>query len=343
MSQNPGPWGQPPTPNQPPMPGQPQPGGQPQPHYPQQGFPQGGGSPQQGGPGGGYVPQNPVPQTGFPQQGFPQQGGFPQSGLGGGGYGQGPQGPHGFGPQPGGPAKKSGALIIGIVVAGLVLLVAVGGIILALTGKGSDQPTVTVTPNTQAPDPNPTTEEPDPNQTSEAPDPDPTSTEPKPDPTTTKADPDPPSADAVDLGNGVSLTPAFGWEVREKNKGIAQLSNGTEVYLGQAAKLEAGTNPGQLCTAWHKQIAEQFSSPKYSEPESIDLGSKKLKGANCSAQVTASTGQGTTEIMLFSVVSVRTDGLGVVGTAYFTKATDVETLNKDFTTMTNSMLKGQAG
>ena len=46
--------------------------------------------------------------------------------------------------------------------------------------------------------------------------------------------------------------------------------------------------------------------------------------------------------MLFSLVSVRqSDGVTVLGTAYFTPNADTQQLNKDFSAMVNSMLQGQ--
>jgi hypothetical protein len=45
---------------------------------------------------------------------------------------------------------------------------------------------------------------------------------------------------------------------------------------------------------------------------------------------------------VFSIVSVRTDGLTVVGTAMFPLNENADQLNKDFLAMVNSMLKGQA-
>ena len=55
-----------------------------------------------------------------------------------------------------------------------------------------------------------------------------------------------------------------------------------------------------------------------------------------------SSGQGSATIFLFSLVSVRpSDGVTVIGTAYFTQAANADQLNKDFATMINSMLKGQ--
>ena len=55
-----------------------------------------------------------------------------------------------------------------------------------------------------------------------------------------------------------------------------------------------------------------------------------------------SSGQGSATIILFSLVSVRTsDGVTVIGTAYFTQDANADQLNKDFATMINSMLQGQ--
>jgi hypothetical protein len=46
---------------------------------------------------------------------------------------------------------------------------------------------------------------------------------------------------------------------------------------------------------------------------------------------------------LFSLVSVRqSDGVTVIGTTYFTPNAGTDQLNKDFTTMSDSMLRSQA-
>jgi hypothetical protein len=59
--------------------------------------------------------------------------------------------------------------------------------------------------------------------------------------------------------------------------------------------------------------------------------------------VTVSGGQGTTKLFLFSLVSVRqSDGVSVIGTAYFTPDVDTAQLNSDFSSMMNSMLRSQA-
>ena len=317
--------------------------------------PQGGYPPQ--GPGGGYPPAGqggypqPQPTPGYP----PQQGGYnpqgsypPQRGY----LPQGPPGGYGQQPPPGGygqvggippgggfppPGKKSPGLIIGIVVAAIVLLAAIGGIMMVLNRDSSDQPPpVSITPTNTAPP----TEQPTPGPTGR-----PTTAAPTdgPQPTPSETGGQPPTGSAVDLDNGISLTPASGWEVQKTGKGVAQLSNGQSVFLGQVIQAEANTNPAQLCDAWHRKVAEGTSNGKFQDPKSTDVGTSKLRAASCVAQVTVSNGQGSTAVLLFSLVSVRTDdGVTVIGSASFPPNADTNQLNTDFTTMINSMLRSQA-
>jgi hypothetical protein len=312
--------------------------------------PQGGYPPQ--GPGGyppqqpaGYPPQQPVgypPQPGYPPQqpgggGYPPQGAYTPQPPGGyppqqpGGYG--PQGPAAGGPGPQrGPAKKSPVMIIAIVAAAIVLIAAVGGIIMVLTrGGGGNQPEVTITPS----QPVPPTEQPTTEPTGQ-----PTTQEPQPTPTETSQ---PPTGGAINLGNGIELTPANGWEVKKTGENVAQLSDGKNVFLGQSLQISQSTNPSQLCDAWHRNVAEGTSNGKFQDPKDAEVGTTRLKAATCVAQVTVSGGQGTTKLFLFSLVSVRqSDGVTVIGTSYFTPNADTDQLNKDFTLMINSMLKSQA-
>ena len=55
--------------------------------------------------------------------------------------------------------------------------------------------------------------------------------------------------------------------------------------------------------------------------------------------MTVANGGSSADVLIFSLVSIRTDGLTVVGTVYFTKNADIPQLNKDFATMVNSMLR----
>lgn len=326
-----------------------QPGG-----YPQQGgYPQGG-YPQQGSQPQGAQPQGAQPQGSYPQGGYPPQGGYapqggyqqpnatysgpfqgqPQGGYpgqGGGGYQPPPAGPGPTGQSP----RKSTGLIIGIVVAAVVLLVAVGGIIMALGGGDDDEPVSTITPSAPTtPTAEPTTEptqEPT-QQPSSAP---PSSSQPTDQPT------EKPAGDAIDLGNGITLTPVSGWQTKSKNTGGAQLTNGRDVFVGIAAKVPKGSNPGQTCDAYHRDIAKSYTNGKFADPKPVDLRSPKLSAATCTAQVTIANGGNAVQVYIVSLVSIRTDGLAVVGSLYFTADSDTKQLDKDFATMVNSMLKGQ--
>jgi hypothetical protein len=275
---------------------------------------------------GGYPPQQPggyPPQGGYlPQQvgGYPPQpppGGYPpqQPGIGGTGT-------------PGAPAKKSPVMIIAIVAAAIVLLAAVGGIIMVLTRGGEDQPDVTITPS----QPVPPTEQPTPEPTGRS-----TTAGPQPTPTS-----QPPTRGAINLGNGIELRPAAGWDVKKTGENVAQLSDGKSVFLGQSLQVSQSTNPGQLCDAWHRNVAEGTSNGQFQDSKDANVGTSSLKAATCVAQVTVSGGQGTTKLYVFSLVSVRqSDGVTVIGTAYFTPNVETEQLNKDFTSMVNSMLGSQ--
>ena len=319
--------------------------------------------PGQWGPQGSYPPQGPggyPPQQpgGYPQQqpaGYPpQQPGYPPQQPGSGGYppqggyapqpppgGYPPQQPGGYGPQgptaggtgaPGAPQKKSPIMIIAIVAAAIVLLAAVGGIIMVLTrGGGGEQPDVSITPS----QPVPPTEQPTPEPTGQ-----PTTQEPQPTPTEPGQ---PPTGGTINLGNGIELTPAGGWEVKKTGENVAQLSDGKSIFLGQSLQISQSTNPGQLCDAWHRDIAEGTTNGKFQDSKDADVGTARLKAATCVAQVTVSGGQGSTKLYLFSLVSVRqSDGVTVIGTAYFTPNVDTDHLNQDFTSMINSMLRSQA-
>jgi hypothetical protein len=223
------------------------------------------------------------------------------------------------------------------VVAAVVLLVAVGGIIMAL-GGGDDEPVSTITPS---PQPTPT-ENPSSEPSTE---PSTQPTEPSSAPSTNQPSDKPtqaPSGDTVDLGNGVKLTPAPNWQVRSEKGGAAQLVNGRDIFIGIVAKLPADSNASQTCDAYHRDIGKEYTNSKFAEPKKVDLGTKKLSGATCSAQVTVANGGSAIQVYIFSLVSIRTDGLTVVGSLYFTEDSDTTSLDKDFTAMVNSMLKGQS-
>lgn len=253
------------------------------------------------------------PRQGHPQPGHPQQ---PAPGYR-------PVGPSGA------PPKKSPLLIIGIVIAAVVALVAIGGIAIGLGSGDEAPPATTITPGPQTPPPDEPSSDP--------------STSPSGEPSDGSTPGGGGSGSAIDLGHDVSLTPADGWDVRKQTTSLAQLGDGKNVFIGQTVALDAGTNPGQVCTAWHKQLAQTEGGGKLSTPKTVDGGAEELQAATCSAQVTASSGQGSSELLLVTVVSVRSsDGLTVLGTVAFTASADEDQLQKDFSAMSNSMLTSQA-
>ncbi|HKF87394.1 MAG TPA: hypothetical protein VKB85_04910 [Propionibacteriaceae bacterium] len=284
---------------------------------------------------GGYPPQ---PPGGYPPQGQPgsypgQPGGYnPQGGYPPGAY---PGASAGYPPGAGGPPpKKSRATIIGIVAAAVLLLAAIGGVILVLTQGGDTQPDATITPT-------PTAE-----PTAEAPSAQPTSASPsgrQSTPLQPTGGPNPvPSGEAISLDHGISLTPADGYQLEKSGTGYARLSNGDQLFLGQAIAVDPGTNPEQLCDAWHRKITEGQANGQFGNPETADLNTKNLEGATCTGMFTASNGSGSQDVVVFSLVSVRSDGVTAIGTMYLSKDADSDQLNKDFTAMMNSMLQDQA-
>jgi hypothetical protein len=153
-------------------------------------------------------------------------------------------------------------MIIAIVAAAIVLLAAVGGIIMVLTRGGEEQPGVTITPS----QPVPPTEQPTSEPTGES-----STAEPQPTPTQTSQRP---TAGAIDIGNGVQLKPAGGWQVTKTGENVAQLSDGNSVFLGQSLQISQSTNPGQLCDAWHRDVAEGTSNGKFQDAKDANVGTR---------------------------------------------------------------------
>ena len=103
------------------------------------------------------------------------------------------------------------------------------------------------------------------------------------------------------------------------------------------------TNPGQLCTRGIGMSPRARRTASSRSRRTSDLGTTKLKAATCVAQVTVSSGQGSAKLYLFSLVSVRRatgdrDRYGVL----HAERPNADQLNKDFLAMVNSMLKGQS-
>lgn len=309
------------------------PGGQPPAGPPQgggYGQPQGGyGQPQ----GGGYGQQ---PQQGYGGGGQPPGGGYPPQG--GGGY---PGGPDQSGGGPGGPPKKKSSLmIIGIVAAAIVLVVAVGAIIMALTGddapEGNPPPSAPPTsPETPGGEETPGGGQETPGGGEETPG---------------GGGEEPPSGDCngtstEDVGEGISLTVADCWSVTQKEDGVVQVSNGSEIFMAQAVKLDASTNPAQLVDAYHDQISEGQGDVEKKAAEKVDVGTDKVSAAHGLVAFTQSSGQGSGQIVFESIGSVRSaDGVTVVGSLIYPPSSGSDSqLGTDYTDMVNSMLQSQVG
>ena len=152
----------------------------------------------------------------------------------------------------------------------------------------------------------------------------------------------PPTGGTINLGNGIELTPAGGWEVKKTGKNVAQLSDGKSVFLGQSLQISQSTNPGQLCDAWHRNIAEGTTNGKFQDPRT-PTWHRQAQGSNLCCRGDRERWPGDDKLYLFSLVSVRqSDGVTVIGTAYFTPNADTDQLNKDFTSMVNSMLESRS-
>ncbi|MFT3833797.1 MAG: hypothetical protein QM711_10840 [Micropruina sp.] len=331
--------------------------GQGGPQYPQQG-----GQPQGGQPfphGGQPQGAQPYPQGGqFPGQGgpqYPQQGGQPQGGPSypqqGGGYrpagqyppagGQAPFGGQpGTGGYPGGggfspaPAKpKSNGMVIGIVVAGLAVVALAGWLLMTLLGPGGGGPTPTVSPTvstqTTAPTPQPTQ--------STDPTTDPT---PQPSPTTTtNTNP----GGGVEVGLGVSITPADGWRQSSRNelKNYTELSNGKAFLATQAFRVEGQVTGKDVVTQYMKQITAGLTGVTTRNPEVLDVKNDRLSAGIASWAGTKATSQGSVKVSYVSIIAVRDDGLTVMSTLIVPAGTTVASLQDDYLTMTNSMLNSQ--
>ena len=130
--------------------------------------------------------------------------------------------------------------------------------------------------------------------------------------------------------------------MRSEQTGRRSWPTGETSSSGIVAKLPADSNAGQTCDAYHRDIAKEYTNSKFADPKKVDLGTKKLSGATCPAQVTVANGGNAIKVYIFSLVSIRTDGLTVVGTALLHRGLRHEQLDKDYSAMVNSMLKGQA-
>lgn len=300
-------------PYQQPQPQQPQPQ-QPQPQqqpYPQQQYPQPGyGGQPASGQQAGYA-QQPA-QPGYPPQGYPPQG-YPQA------QGYAPQGyPPAGGPHP--PAGKSPKNLIMIVIGVVALLAIAGGVFLAMSGNRTEPET----PVTPAPVPTTPAPEPSPDQpTTPAPGPSPDqpttpAPQPSPDQPTTPA---PPSGSSIQLGSGVVIPVAQGWQAEQKSPTAAVFSDGKAQVVAQVVTTEKTADPGQVCVQFHQGMLKDAPNTKFGEPRPVNAPDV-VKIASCMAMYTETQGGQSADVLVETFVSVRTtDASTVLYTIFSTDAT----------------------
>ena len=320
---------QPTTPGQPIPQGPPQPGGPgqypqqpPYPQQPAQQFPQAQQYPQ---PQQQYQPQQAYPgqpqQPPYPQQqgnapqGYQQQQGFAPQGY-----------PPASGPRP--PAGKSSKNLIMIVIGVVALLAIAGGVFLAMSKKpATPEPPVTPTPAPTQPTP----DQPTPEQPTPTPDQTPTTPAPTPDQTTPAPQP---GGSTIQLGGGVVVQVADGWQAEQKSPTSAFFTNGRAQIFAQMAKVEPATDPGQVCMSYHQQILKEAPDAKYSDKIDKVEAPEVVKIVRCIAGYTETQGGKSLFVLVQSFVSIRqTDGSLLL----FTIFSDDNTPDSDFTAV-NQML-----
>ncbi len=313
--------------------------------FPQGGqqFPQGGQQFPQGGQqfpqGGQQFPQGgqQFPQGGqqYPQGGqqYPQGGQqYPPAGQGPGGYGQPPGGPQGpYQPQP--PKPKSNGMVIGVVVAGLLAVGLLGWLLMSLFGnRGGD------------PDPGPTVQ-PSPGISSTAPTPEPSPSEsPSGDPSpSTSPSTTAPSGDSLEVGLGVTVSPASGWQQadRDETKNFTVLTNGKGILVTQAFRVEGSPTGKDVVTSYMNQITEQMTGVSKKEPSTLDVKTDRLSVGVATWSGTRATSQGSQKLTYLAIISVRDDGLTVLSALIVPSGVTVTSQQEDYLAMTNSVMSSQ--
>lgn len=296
-------WG--PTVQRPMPPGQPSvPGWNPQP---------GPGYAQQPPPG----PYPPAPSApGMPPPGMPPQAG----------YGQRPPMPAHLHPGAGGggPKKHSSVLIIGLIVLGIVLAAGIGALISTMGGGDPEPaPTVSVSPTTTTATPSTT----------------PSGT-PTPTPTPTQQD----TGGTLTL-NGILITVPPGWKVGSKNteKHFVQLVDADDNAISLQVFASGGKVSNVLVDEYLAQQMELLTNPRKYPVKKINVD-PKLDVSEGAVSGTRTSSSGSVMLGLNTVMSVRgADQVVLMSTLVYNVRSDVDTLSKDYNTVTNSGMKSQAG
>ncbi len=241
-----------------------------------------------------------------------------------------PGGGGGFQPQP--PKPKSNGMVIGIVVAGLAAVALAGWLLMSIFGSGGGDPTPSVSPTASAPS-TPPTPQPSPS----------TSTDPTPQPSPSTSTSTPPAGGALEVGLGVSVTPADGWRQssRDELKSYTELTNGKALLATQAFRVDSGVTGKDIVTAYMKQITANMTGVSSKPAATMDVKTDRLSVGIGSWSGTRATAQGSIKLSYVSIISVRDDGLAVMSTLILPPGVGLDSVQADYTAMTNSMLNSQ--
>lgn len=315
-------WG----PQNPQMPQQPPYGGQPpygQPVQPPAGQPPYGQPPQ----GYGQQPQGlgQPPAYGAPQA-YGAAGSYNPQGAYGGQYR--PPGAYGQG-FPGAPAPKAGSSskILIIVVAAVVVLGLLGGVVALMSNKpGGTTPTVVqATPTRGA--------------TSSAP----TTATKAPTTATTKATTKTaPAGGAIAMPNGLAVTPASGWTLKDQDGATVSLTNGRAFYYAIAVSgVPGGTTGTAVVDKYLANLSAKLTNVSQETTSAIEVDPKVL-AAEGGVQGTLASSSGSQKVGVAVVGSVRqSDGVTFIGVLLYDAAGSTADLKQPFTDMTVSILKTQ--
>lgn len=214
--------------------------------------------------------------------------------------------------------------MIGIVVGAVVFLVALGGIIMALSHR-DDASTISSTrgtPSAQPPGHRPSS-----------------------DPSTNPSGESSPSSGgssgkSVSVGN-CAVTPASGWKVvkHEKSSNVVLANSHGDHFNVQCPKFGSDTKPSQVLREWLDQLAEDFNDTQKKSPESVNIGDDTLKAATAQMKATSSGSQGSETVWFTSAAMVRDNGQGGLATLEYDSSSDTDQLQQDWSAMVSSLAR----
>lgn len=294
-----------------------------QPGYPPQGYPQG--QP-------GYVPAPLQGQPGQPHAGYGQQPcGQPQ------GYAAQPsvgQVPYRL-PQPGGyqlpapaPATRArGNALLTLVLGGLVLALVLGALMWALFFRSAPHRPDPIVPTML---PIPTQKD---GSTTR-----PTST------STTKQTTPASGGSAVEIAQGITLTPAAGWSVdtSASKPGVVVVTNEKTAFMAQVFTAEQGATSAQLLDAYLEQMKSTLQDAQALPAKTIDLGTDALDASSGRVEGTKVSGGQSENLSLYTLLSVRTSDQVSVLCVLFTDPEEADNQVQAFEEMAHSVMQSQA-